>query len=160
MAVRVFGCNHVAIEVDNIEKAIEFYTDVFNLELQDDGEGDAFFALGNHQFLAIFAVQELQRDRHKHFGIMVRDNDQVAEVKKKITEKYGLKTIPPFRCDFHDPWGNHIQVVDIHDESTAWLQPYERGAESGREAAGLNPTIGTVEFLVHITLIRSLLTAH
>ena len=137
MAVRVFGCNHVAIEVDNIEKAIDFYTDVFNLELQDDGEGDAFFALGNHQFLAIFAVQELQRDRHKHFGIMVRDNDQVAEVKKKITEKYGLKTIPPFRCDFHDPWGNHIQVVDIHDESTAWLQPYERGAESGREAAGL-----------------------
>ena len=56
---------------------------------------------------------------------MVRDNEQVAEVKKKITEKYGLKTIPPFRCEFYDPWGNHIQVVDMHDESTAWLQPYE-----------------------------------
>ena len=46
MTVRVFGCNHIAIEVDDIEKAVEFYTDVFNLQLQDDGEGDAFFAWG------------------------------------------------------------------------------------------------------------------
>ena len=32
MAVRVFGCNHVVLEVGDIKKAIEFYTDVFNLE--------------------------------------------------------------------------------------------------------------------------------
>ncbi|HIG57557.1 MAG TPA: VOC family protein [Candidatus Handelsmanbacteria bacterium] len=54
MAVRVFGCNHIAIEVDDSEKTIEFYTEVFNLKLQEAGEGDVFFALGNHQFLAIF----------------------------------------------------------------------------------------------------------
>lgn len=131
MAVRVFGCNHIVIEVDDIEKAIEFYTDVFNLELKDGGEGDAFFHLGNHQFLAIFEVDTLQPDRHKHFGLMVRDDDQVAEVREKITGKYGLETMPPFRCDFRDPWGNRIQVVDMHDESTAWLQPYEEVQEVG-----------------------------
>ncbi|MCZ6632852.1 MAG: VOC family protein [bacterium] len=131
MAVRVFGCNHIVIEVDDIEKAIQFYTDVFDLELQDGGEGDAFFKLGNHQFLAAFEVDTLQPDRHKHFGLIVRDEDQIAEVREKITKKYGLKTIPPFRCDFHDPWGNRIQVADMHDESTAWLQPYEEVQEVG-----------------------------
>ena len=63
MAVRVFGCNHIAIEVGDVEKAVEFYTDVFNLELQNEGEGDAFFKLGEHQFLAIFEVDEVQAAR-------------------------------------------------------------------------------------------------
>ncbi len=101
MAVRVFGCNHIAIEVDDIEKAVEFYTDVFNLELlRDEGEGDAFFKLGEHQFLAVFEVPKVQPDREKHFGIIVRDENQITEVREKITQKYGLKTKPPFRCDF------------------------------------------------------------
>ena len=59
MSVQVYGCNHVAIEVDDIEKAIAFYKDVFNLEKLDGGEGDAFFKLGEHQFLAIFEVEKL-----------------------------------------------------------------------------------------------------
>ena len=131
MAVRVFGCNHIVLEVGDIDKAIEFYTDVFNLELKNEGEGDAFFKLGNHQFLALFESDEPHRDDHRHFGLIVRDDAQVAEVREKITKKYGLKTIPPFRCDFRDPWGNRIQVVDMHDESTAWLQPYEEVQKVG-----------------------------
>ena len=124
MAVRVFGCNHIVLEVGDLDKAIEFYTDVFNLELKNEGEGDAFFQLGNHQFLALFQSDGPHVDNHRHFGLIVRDDAQVTEVREKITQKYGLKTIPPFRCDFRDPWGNRIQVVDMHDESTAWLQPY------------------------------------
>src|ERR1700759_1888874 len=54
MSVRVYGCNHIAIEVDDVDKAVAFYQDVFNLEKLDGGEGDAFFKLGEHQFLAIF----------------------------------------------------------------------------------------------------------
>jgi catechol 2,3-dioxygenase-like lactoylglutathione lyase family enzyme len=42
MSVQVYGCNHVAIEVDDIKKAVAFYKDVFNLEQMDSGEGDAF----------------------------------------------------------------------------------------------------------------------
>ena len=131
MAVHVFGCNHIVLEVGDLDKAIEFYTDVFNLERQNEGEGDAFFKLGNHQFLALFESDELHIDNHRHFGIIVRDDAQVAEVREKITKKYGLSTIPPFRCDFRDPWGNRIQVVDMHDESTAWLQPYEEVQKVG-----------------------------
>lgn len=124
MSVQVYGCNHVAIEVDDVEKAVAFYQDVFNLEKLDSGEGDAFFKLGAHQFLAIFEVEKVRPDRSRHFGIMVRDEGQLAEVRKKITGDYKLKLEPGFRCDFRDPWGNRIQVVDLHDESLVWLMPY------------------------------------
>jgi catechol 2,3-dioxygenase-like lactoylglutathione lyase family enzyme len=124
MSVQVYGCNHVAIEVDDVEKAVAFYQDVFNLEKLDEGEGDAFFKLGAHQFLAVFEVDKVRPDRTRHFGIMVRDEEQLAEVRKKITGDYKLKLEPGFRCDFRDPWGNRIQVVDLHDESLVWLLPY------------------------------------
>ena len=131
MPVRVFGCNHIVLEVGDLARAIEFYTDVFNLEPKNEGEGDAFFQLGNHQFLALFHSDEPHIDDHRHFGLIVRDDAQVAEVREKITKKYGLEAIAPFRCDFRDPWGNRIQVVDMHDESTMWLQPYEEVQKVG-----------------------------
>lgn len=131
MKVQVYGCNHVAIEVDDVKKAVAFYKDVFNLEELSSGEGDAFFKLGQHQFLAIFEVEELQPDRARHFGIMVRDEDQLSEVRRKVKEKYHLKLEAPFRCDFRDPWGNRIQVVDLHDESLVWLLPYAEVQKAG-----------------------------
>ena len=131
MSVRVYGINHVAIEVTDIRKAIAFYEDVFGLMRKDDGEGDAFFQLGEHQFLAMFEVQKMTPDRTRHFGIMVRDEHQIAEVREKIVKKYGLKPIPGFRCDFHDPFGNRIQVVDLHDESLVWLLPYQEIQDTG-----------------------------
>lgn len=131
MSVHVYGINHIAIEVDDVAKAVAFYQDVFQLEKLDEGEGDAFFKLGEHQFLAIFEVETLQPDRTKHFGLMVRDEKQLEEVRGKLTKKYGLKLIPPFRCDFHDPFGNRIQVVDLHDESLVWLLPYQEVQKAG-----------------------------
>jgi catechol 2,3-dioxygenase-like lactoylglutathione lyase family enzyme len=131
MPVQVYGCNHVVIEVDDVSEAISFYKDVFNLEQLDEGEGDAFFKLGEHQFLAIFKVDHLQPDRQRHFGILVRDNAQIAEVREKVSSKYGLKLEPHFRCDFRDPWGNRIQVVDLHDESLVWLLPYREVQKAG-----------------------------
>ena len=131
MSVQVYGCNHVAIEVDDVEKAVAFYQDVFNLEKLDEGEGDAFFKLGEHQFLAIFKVDKVSPDGHRHFGIMVRDDAQIAEVRSKLTRDYGIELLPGFRCDFRDPWGNRIQVVDLHDESLIWLLPYREVQKAG-----------------------------
>ena len=131
MPVHVYGCNHIAIEVGDIKKAVAFYRDIFNLEKLDEGEGDAFFKLGQHQFLAMFETKTVQADRNKHFGIMVRDDSQIAEIREKLTKKYKIKLIPPFRCDFRDPWGNRIQVVDLHDESLIWLLPYQEVQKAG-----------------------------
>ena len=44
MAVRVFVCNHIVLEVADLDKAMEFYTDVFNLEHKNEGEGDALLS--------------------------------------------------------------------------------------------------------------------
>jgi len=129
--IKVYGCNHVAIEVGDIEKAVAFYKDVFNLEQMSGGEGDAFFKLGEHQFLAMFEVEKTQKANMRHFGIMVRDQEQLEQVREKLQNKYQLKLIPPFRCDFHDPWGNRIQVVDLHDESLIWLLPYREVQKTG-----------------------------
>jgi catechol-2,3-dioxygenase len=131
MSVHVYGCNHIAIEVGNVEEAVAFYQDVFNLEKLDEGEGDAFFKLGEHQFLAMFEAEETGADRGRHFGILVRDEKELAEVREKLVNKYGIKLIPPFRCDFRDPWGNRIQVVDLHDESLVWLLPYQELQKAG-----------------------------
>lgn len=131
MAVQVYGVNHVVIEVDNAQKAVDFYSDVFNLEMLRGGEGAAWCKLGEHQFLAIFEVAQLHSDRMKHFGMMVRDENQVREVREKVTKKYGLTVEPEFGCDFRDPWGNRIQVVDLHDESLVWLLPYREIQDTG-----------------------------
>jgi hypothetical protein len=55
--------------------------------------------------------------------LIVRDERQLAEVRDKVMQKYGLKLISGFRCAFRDPFGNRIDVVDLHDESLTWLLP-------------------------------------
>ena len=73
MGIQVYGCNHVAIEVGDIEKAVAFYEDVFGLEELDEGEGDAFFRIGEHQFLAMFERKGMPRDAsYRHFGLSLR----------------------------------------------------------------------------------------
>ena len=131
MSVRVYGINHLAIEVDDVAKAVAFYEDVFELEKMDEGEGDAFFKIGQHQFLAIFKVDKLQPARVAHFGLIVRDESQLSAVREKLTKKYKIQLIPGFRCDFRDPFGNRIQVVDLHDESLVWLLPYQEVQKAG-----------------------------
>jgi catechol 2,3-dioxygenase-like lactoylglutathione lyase family enzyme len=131
MNVQVYGCNHVAIEVDNIEKAQAFYQDVFNLKLNSKGKGHAFFQLGYHQFLAMMEVDALRSTGGWHFGLIVRDDEQLAAVREKVTKKYGLELISGFRCAFRDPFGNRIDVVDLHDESLAWLLPYQEVQKAG-----------------------------
>ena len=131
MNVQVYGCNHVALEVGDIEQAITFYQDVFGLEKLDDGEGDAFFKLGEHQFLALFETPTPQPSRVGHFGIMVRDAQQLKAVRNKLHDKYHVEFDPDFRCDFRDPWGNRIQVGDLHDESLVWLLPYREVQKAG-----------------------------
>jgi len=131
MSVKVYGINHLAIEVDDIEKAVAFYQDVFDLTKLDEGEGDAFFKVGDHQFLAMFEVPTVAPSRVRHFGLMVRDEAQLNEVRDKLTKKYGIKLIPPFGCDFIDPFGNRVQVVDLHDESMVWLLPYREVQDAG-----------------------------
>ena len=131
MSVQAYGINHIALEVGDAQAAVAFYADVFGVTLLSGGEGAAWCQLGEHQFMAFFEVTEVRIDRARHFGIIVRDEGQIAEVRDKLTQTYGITLEPHFRCDFRDPWGNRIQVVDLHDESLVWLLPYREVEDAG-----------------------------
>ena len=103
----------------------------FGLELKARGEGQAFFQLGNHQFLAMTEVDQVRDKGGWHFGLIVRDERQLAEVRDKVTQKYKLDLISRFRCAFRDSFGNRIDTVDLHDESLAWLLPYQEVQQAG-----------------------------
>ncbi|HHX40310.1 MAG TPA: VOC family protein [Armatimonadetes bacterium] len=119
MAVKVYGMNHIALEVTDISEAVRFYREVFDLPEPDAGEGQAFFRIGEHQFIALFKVDRKQPDDHRHFGIIVTDDDEIARVRERVQAR-GLALTPGFACDFRDPWGNRIQVVDLSVSSPYW----------------------------------------
>ncbi len=125
-AIQVFGINHVAIETNDVAATVAFYEDVFGLKMLKGGEGAAWCQVGEHQFLAIFEVEHLVRGRSAHFGFIVKTEAEINAVKAKLRASYGLTVHDQgfTRCDFEDPWGNRIQVVDLHDESMVWLLPY------------------------------------
>jgi catechol 2,3-dioxygenase-like lactoylglutathione lyase family enzyme len=124
MSPTVYGSNHIAIEVTDAEAAAAFYQEVFGLERLRHGEGNAFLRLGPQQFLAIFNVDHARRDNARHFGMIVKDDDEIAEVKRRL-EARGIELIPPFACDFRDPWGNRVQVVDLSVCTPWWATAFE-----------------------------------
>ena len=91
---------------------------------------------------------------NKHFGIMVRDDTQIAEIREKLTTKYKIELIPPFRCDFRDSWGNRIQVVDLHDESLVWLLPYQELQKTGLDSGNSQRRIELEQKLTKASTLR------
>ena len=116
---RLVGINHVALEVGDVEEAVEFYEAIFAFELRGRSESAAFLDMGD-QFLALMEsdvpddggdaedrdVSDV-RDDHRHFGLVVDDMDAVT----MRLDEVGIEPLQTRGFDFHDPWGNRIQVV-------------------------------------------------
>ena len=49
---RLVGLNHIALEVGDVEAALEFYRRIFSFELRGRGAVQAFIELGD-QFIAL-----------------------------------------------------------------------------------------------------------
>ena len=107
---RAVGINHVALEVGDLEEAVEFYRAIFGFELRGRGPRMAFLDMGD-QFLALSAGRDAARDRGRHFGLVVDDKEAV----RAALRERGVATSPPPRLDFHDPSGNLVEVVDYRD---------------------------------------------
>jgi catechol 2,3-dioxygenase-like lactoylglutathione lyase family enzyme len=107
---RAVGINHVALEVDDVDAALEFYGRIFRLELRGRGEGMAFIDLGD-QFIALGERRTQQPDEHRHFGMVVDDRAPV----RAALQALGAEILPSGGLDFLDPWGNHVQVVEYRD---------------------------------------------
>jgi lactoylglutathione lyase len=110
-AARLIGINHVAIEVADVDAALEWYGRFFDFELRGRaGESMAFIDMGD-QFLALAAGRSEPADEARHFGLVVDDKEAVREA----LEEAGVPTSSPPSLDFRDPWGNAVQVVDYRE---------------------------------------------
>jgi catechol 2,3-dioxygenase-like lactoylglutathione lyase family enzyme len=107
---RLVGINHIALEVGDLDEALEWYGRFFEFELRGRGGGMAFIDIGD-QFIALARDSEPHRDRERHFGLVVDDK---AAVRRSLEEADVELTRAP-NCSFRDPWGNHVQVVDYSE---------------------------------------------
>ncbi len=104
---RLVGINHVALEVGDIDEALEFYGRIFEFTLRGRGRGMAFIDIGD-QFIALSTGRTQAPDAHRHFGLVVEDRERaLAPARAAGAEVRGN--------DVRDPWGNNLQLVDYRD---------------------------------------------
>jgi catechol 2,3-dioxygenase-like lactoylglutathione lyase family enzyme len=107
---RLVGINHVALEVGDVEAALELYGRLFDFQLRGRAGRMAFVDMGD-QFLALSEGRRQEPDDGRHFGLVVDDK---AAVRAAI-EREGLEILPGRGLDFLDPWGNRFEIVDYRD---------------------------------------------
>jgi len=105
---RLVGINHVALEVGDLDAALELYGRLFDLRLRGRVPGMAFVDMGD-QFLALAEGSGRGPDGEHHFGLVVDDRDAV----RAALVEAGLQ--PHGNLRFIDPWGNEVEVVEYGD---------------------------------------------
>src|SRR5438477_6011777 len=108
---RLVGINHVALEVGDLDQALDWYGRFFEFELRGRHGGRmAFIDIGD-QFIALAAGRTQPHDDARHFGLVVDDKEAV----RAAMQQAGIPVQGSGSLDVNDPWGNHIQVVDYRD---------------------------------------------
>jgi lactoylglutathione lyase len=107
---RFIGLNHVALEVGDIEEALEFYGRLFEVKLRGRGPRMAFIDAGD-QFIALAEGENRSSEEHRHIGMVVDDRRTI----RRALREMGVEILPGRGLDFLDPWGNHWQVVDYSE---------------------------------------------
>jgi lactoylglutathione lyase len=100
----------VALEVGNVDEALEFYSRFFEFRLRGQVPGMAFIDMGD-QFLALSEGRSQGGDDDRHFGLVVDDKEAV----RAALTAGGVDVLPGRRLDFIDPWGNRVEIVDYRD---------------------------------------------
>jgi catechol 2,3-dioxygenase-like lactoylglutathione lyase family enzyme len=122
----------VALEVGDVDAALEFYGRLFELKLRGRHDGMAFIDLGD-QFINLSPRRAQQPDRARHFGLVVDDRESV----RRALEDLGAEILPGPGLDFLDPWGNHVQVVQYDGIQFTKAPHILKGM--GMEGLGKNP---------------------
>ena len=103
---KAVGINHVALEVGNIEEALEFYGRFLDFEFHRKSEDAAFIYFGD-QFINFAKGREQGPDDRRHFGIAVDDKELVRETLAEM----GVALLNGRFMDFLDPWGNRVEIT-------------------------------------------------
>jgi catechol 2,3-dioxygenase-like lactoylglutathione lyase family enzyme len=131
---RLVGINHVALEVGDIDQALEFYGSLFSFTLRGRNAGAAFIDIGD-QFIALMRTGKDDRDGARHFGLVV---DDAAAVRRRL-EQEGIALLGGRGLDFLDPWGNRVQVVQYDEVQFTKAEPvlHGMGLELGKTEAAV-----------------------
>src|SRR5437868_7709122 len=132
---RLVGFNHVAIEVGDIDEALDFYGKLFTFELRSREPGMAFIDLGD-QFLALQETPQPAPTGGRHFGLVVEDK----EAARRAILGAGIAVEPGPFLDFRDPWGNLVEIVGYDNIQFTKADQVLRGmglAHLGKNAAAL-----------------------
>jgi lactoylglutathione lyase len=106
---RLVGINHVAIEVADIDEALDWYAQIFDFTLRGKGARNAFIDLGD-QFINMTLVPGASSSgvERRHIGLVVDDRSAV----KARAEEAGARMVEGPFLDFLDPWGNRLEVIE------------------------------------------------
>jgi len=108
---RLIGINHVALEVGDIDAALDFYGALLGFELRGRvGSRMAFLDAGD-QFVALSAPRRSPADEDRHVGFVV-DSRAAFEAAARAA---GVALLPGRGTRVRDPWGNQIEIVQ-YDE--------------------------------------------
>ena len=104
---KLVGVNHIALEVGDVDAALDFYGKIFEFKLRGRSKGQAFIDMGD-QFIALMETKTPHEDKQRHFGVVVDDRSRV----KELAEAAGARLVPGPFMDFLDPWGNRFEVIE------------------------------------------------
>ena len=103
---RAVGINHIALEVGDIDAALEFYGAFLDFEIARRSDSAAFVYFGD-QFINFARGRRQAPDDRRHFGIAVDDK----ELARQRLEEIGVTFLDGRFMDFLDPWGNRVEIT-------------------------------------------------
>jgi catechol 2,3-dioxygenase-like lactoylglutathione lyase family enzyme len=106
---RALGINHVVLEVDDLDQALEFYSQLFEFSLRGRSDHNLFIDLGD-QFIQLTLGRSQSADTKRHFGLVVDDRKAV----RRAMARLGIESIND-RLNILDPWGNRVEIVSYDD---------------------------------------------
>ena len=106
---RLVGINHVALEVGDIDAALEWYGRLFAFTLRGKSEKNAFIDMGD-QFINLTLPGEPAGPavERRHIGMVVDDRSRILE----RAAAAGARMVDGPFLDFLDPWGNRLEIVE------------------------------------------------
>ena len=106
---RLVGINHVALEVGDIDAALEWYGRLFAFTLRGKGANNAFIDMGDQFINLTLAPTPARQDaERRHIGLVVDDRSRILE----LAQQAGARMVEGPFLDFLDPWGNRLEIIE------------------------------------------------
>jgi catechol 2,3-dioxygenase-like lactoylglutathione lyase family enzyme len=106
---RLVGINHIALEVGDIDQALDWYGQLFAFTLRGKSERSAFIDMGDQFINLTLSPGPQQQDvERRHIGLVVDDRTHILDLAKAA----GARMVEGPFLDFLDPWGNRLEIVE------------------------------------------------